>query len=193
MNSINKLILTTCTILTVSCNSFVRVNGDIAKLKSEAIVIPYDKLVCFEGSKTKPDETVGSILVYIDSSDCSVCSLNNLPYWDHLNKIIHDETGFQLQIIPVFKPAKDYKDALLWHVKRQQNSFDIYVDTLGAFYASNSHLPDNKELHTFLLDKDNNVILVGNPIHNKELQSLYIATAAKYIRLFSGQSMSDRD
>lgn len=37
----------------------------------------------------------------------------------------------------------------------------------------NPHLPKNKALHTFLLDENNNVILVGNPLHNKKIEKIF--------------------
>ena len=37
----------------------------------------------------------------------------------------------------------------------------------------NPHLPKNKALHTFLLDENNNVILVGDPLHNKKIEEMF--------------------
>lgn len=36
----------------------------------------------------------------------------------------------------------------------------------------NPHIPENKLLHTFLLDEDNKVILAGNPIFNYQIEKM---------------------
>ena len=46
-------------------------------------------------------------------------------------------------------------------------------DREGQFEKLNPHLPKNKVLHTFLLDENNNVILVGNPLHNKKIEKMF--------------------
>ena len=49
----------------------------------------------------------------------------------------------------------------------------ILLDTLGEFEKLNPHLPKNRALHTFLLDENNNVILVGNPLRNKKIEEMF--------------------
>lgn len=49
----------------------------------------------------------------------------------------------------------------------------VYIDTLGIFQKNNPHLPKNPRLHTFLLDANNHVILVGNPLYNTKIKEMY--------------------
>lgn len=51
--------------------------------------------------------------------------------------------------------------------------YPILLDSLGEFERLNPHLPQNKALHTFLLDENNNVLLVGNPLHNKKIEEMF--------------------
>ena len=37
----------------------------------------------------------------------------------------------------------------------------------------NMHLPDNNMLHSFLLDKENRVVLVGSPLQNDKMEKLF--------------------
>lgn len=57
---------------------------------------------------------------------------------------------------------------------KQKNKFEhpIFYDTLNKMEKLN-HFPKNNTFRTFLLDKNNHVILVGNPIGNKTLWNLY--------------------
>jgi hypothetical protein len=49
----------------------------------------------------------------------------------------------------------------------------VFYDLDGSFERLNPHLPANELFHTFLLNKDNKVVLVGNPIRNEMLWKLY--------------------
>lgn len=51
--------------------------------------------------------------------------------------------------------------------------YPILIDTLGEFERLNPHLPKNQALHTFLLDENNRVILVGNPLRNKKIKEMF--------------------
>jgi hypothetical protein len=48
----------------------------------------------------------------------------------------------------------------------------MYVDELGDFYRVN-HLSDNPALRCFLLDNDNKILAVGNPVDNSKIRKLY--------------------
>jgi hypothetical protein len=55
----------------------------------------------------------------------------------------------------------------------------VFYDPDGSFERLNPHLPANEQFHTFLLNEDNKVILVGNPVHNEKLKNLYLAVLNK--------------
>ena len=48
----------------------------------------------------------------------------------------------------------------------------IFVDTANVFTESNPNIPSESMYHTFLLDENNNVILVGNPIVNEKIADM---------------------
>ena len=50
---------------------------------------------------------------------------------------------------------------------------DIYIDTCGNFKKQNPCLPKEQMFHTMLLDKNDNVVFVGNPVLNKKVKSLF--------------------
>ena len=57
--------------------------------------------------------------------------------------------------------------------KNSKFNYPVILDTLGQFERLNPHLPKNKALHAFLLDENNNVILVGNPLLNKKIKEMF--------------------
>ena len=54
------------------------------------------------------------------------------------------------------------------YIRRDKLNYPIYVDTLGIFSLGNPHLLQDPRFHTFLLDENNNVILVGNPLQDRK-------------------------
>ena len=51
--------------------------------------------------------------------------------------------------------------------------FWCIFDVDGEFISHNPNIPDNKLLHTFMLDENNNVILIGDPTINSRIEELF--------------------
>ncbi len=49
----------------------------------------------------------------------------------------------------------------------------VHVDTAGIFIRENPHIPREAVYHTFLLDKDNRVVLVGNPSRSEKIKEMF--------------------
>ena len=73
----------------------------------------------------------------------------------------------------IFSPRQQDEEGI--RIALTNNAFDypVLVDTIGEFEKLNPHLPKNKALHAFLLDENNNVMLVGNPLHNKKIKEMF--------------------
>lgn len=180
MRRIKQFLIIILSLASVGCENEVALKKEILKLQSREITIPFQHLACYEGVGKDPGRAMvsGTILIYVDSTSCNLCSLNNLPYWDHFNSSLSDD-GLRLQIVPILAPCKRDIPLLSWHLKHQQNTFNVYMDTIGLFHSLNPHVPSNNTLHTFLLDNNNQVLLAGDPMNNKEMQSLYMKTAGR--------------
>lgn len=112
-------------------------------------------------------------IVYSDSINCTSCAINQMDLWNPLIKYSKNYEG-QLNFYFIFCPAKkDIQRVKLALCKNTALNNLILLDTLGEFEKWNPHLPKNKMLHTFLLDENNNVILVGSPLHNKNIRKMF--------------------
>lgn len=153
MRRIKQFLIIILSLASVGCENEVALKKEILKLQSREITIPFQHLACYEGVGKDPGRAMvsGTILIYVDSTSCNLCSLNNLPYWDHFNSSLSDD-GLRLQIVPILAPCKRDIPLLSWHYNK---------------------------LHTFLLDNNNQVLLAGDPMNNKEMQSLYMKTAGR--------------
>ena len=71
--------------------------------------------------------------------------------------------------------------------------YPILLDTLGEFEKLNPHLPKNRALHTFLLDENNNVILVGNPSQNRKIKEMFYKTVEEKLGKPQQSSTKEND
>jgi hypothetical protein len=49
----------------------------------------------------------------------------------------------------------------------------IYIDTSMVFERHNPNLPKTQLAHTFLIDKDRKVILIGDPLKNIRVEEIF--------------------
>jgi hypothetical protein len=55
----------------------------------------------------------------------------------------------------------------------------IFIDSTNIFSIKNPNIPLETKYHTFLLDPNNNVVLVGNPITNEKIREIFLAIIEK--------------
>lgn len=56
---------------------------------------------------------------------------------------------------------------------KNEFQYPVFIDEMGTFDALN-HFAVNMTFQTFLLNKDNKVVVIGNPIHNPLVKELYL-------------------
>ena len=65
----------------------------------------------------------------------------------------------------------------LWFMPRSRYLFfltDYCIDDKNIFSKINPCIPSEEQFHVFLLDKDNRIILVGNPLKSNKIHNLLI-------------------
>lgn len=114
------------------------------------------------------------ILVYVDSSGCSPCKMELAAWSLRLQELKAEKPDIPLVFI-VYN--KDYSIV----EKSVKNSFfqhPIFYDRENKTDSLN-HLPKKDRYRTFLLDRENKVVLVGSPAHNDKLWGLYLRQIKK--------------
>lgn len=108
------------------------------------------------------------ILTFIDTNDCTECRLKLYEWKKHIQSIdsFHSNHSFIFIV-----HAKDYH---LIETIKKKNKFNYpiiydYKNKIGSI----NQFPPNPHFQTFLLDRNNKVILIGNPINNTQLWNLY--------------------
>ncbi|MFK2276053.1 hypothetical protein ACIXO6_05515 [Bacteroides fragilis] len=65
------------------------------------------------------------------------------------------------------------KKDIFYALRNDNFTYPVCLDLGNKFYNANK-IPDDMMLQTFLLDKDNKIIALGNPIHNSKIKDLFL-------------------
>jgi hypothetical protein len=131
-----------------------------------------------------PDEVTGDadarFVVYVDSLECSSCKIGNMyVYGDAVD--FCSQTDNCCRPVFVFAPRRADISTVRFKLRHLANEFPILLDSVGVFPRANPHIPTDEQLHTFLLDRDGKVVLVGDPSRNPKLWKLYKSTITELI------------
>ena len=109
------------------------------------------------------------ILLYVDSAGCSSCRLK-LFEWKQLigetDSLFQGKVGFLLFFQP--KSVKDMNFLFF----RDRFDHPVFMDAKGTINNIN-HFPQAMQYQCFLLDKDDKVLMIGNPVLNPKIWELY--------------------
>ena len=110
------------------------------------------------------------VVTYVDSAGCTSCKLQ-LPRWIEFMEELESKTKDNVPFVFVFHPksAKELRHTLRLH----GFNHPVFFDEKDDFNALN-RFPDDMMFQTFLLDKDNKVVVLGNPVLNPLVKELYI-------------------
>lgn len=111
------------------------------------------------------------IVHYVDSTGCVSCKLN-LSKWMEYIAFIDSVTHSSIPCL-FFIHAKQKREMKI-SMKQEHFDYPVCLDTENEFYKLN-RFPMHPMLQTFLLDKDNRIVAMGDPITNPKITELYIA------------------
>lgn len=112
------------------------------------------------------------VLVYVDSMGCTSCRLQ-LHEWKKFIAEVDSATGGRVPFLFFLSP-KSVKEAR-FITRRDDFTYPICVDMQNRLDSLN-RFPEEDMFHTFLLDGENRVTVIGNPIHNRSVRALYMKT-----------------
>lgn len=154
----------------------------------EEVLSFIDKTICFPDSMTViQNEIITSnslilndlypikLILYYSPNRCTPCIIGRLKDYERIFDL-EVENQFSPQIILASKEKTHEYKALISELKMQSLQFPVYIDKYDEFRRLNPCLPKNMNLHAFLLDKNNKVVLVGNPLINEAMWALFKST-----------------
>nr|WP_320058912.1 DUF1573 domain-containing protein [uncultured Bacteroides sp.] len=156
----------------------------VNKWESRELVFPENPIFTILGRDTiafDTDDCDYRIFTYIDSTGCTSCKLQ-LFKWKELitefDSLTHNNTAFLFYFHP--KSKKEIADIL----KRDKFEYPVCIDDVDSINKLNQ-FPDEMMFQTFLLNKENKVIAIGNPVNNPKVKELYL-------RLILGKAYADK-
>ena len=114
------------------------------------------------------------VVTYIDSVGCTSCKLQ-LHRWKELVEEVDSLTDGRVPFLFYFHP-KDMKE-LRYLTRRDGFEYPVCLDEKDELNRLN-RFPADITFQTFLLDKDNKVVAIGNPVLNPKIRELYLGMVA---------------
>lgn len=110
------------------------------------------------------------VLIYVDSVGCTSCKLQ-LHKWKKLIEYTDSITNSSVPYLFFFQSKGDKE--LRYLLERDNFDRPVCIDYTNQLHNLNK-FPTDLTFQTFLLDKDNKVLVIGNPIHNLAVKGLYL-------------------
>ena len=167
------LLVSAATLLTSNCNDKRAAHTNIiAEWVGREIVIPDDlvyqiKEDTIDLDLSRPDF---KIISYVDSTGCTSCRMK-LTMWSELINELKSLPDVDVEVIMIINT--DTTKEIIYLLQRDNYLNPVAIDRDNLFDRLND-LPPKSEHHTFLLDADNKVIAIGNPVLNPKIKDLYL-------------------
>lgn len=152
-----------------------KIRKNIEEMQSTQIVFPLDEMQHCKRDSSLSDSCLWKyaklkLVHYIDSSQCTSCYMKKID--EKYNELYRLEKDTKNQFSSIFIiEQRGNDDNYKKHISKLY-SLTMYVDTMHVFAKMNLKIPQEPMYHTFLLDENNNVILVGNPLFNAEVHKV---------------------
>jgi len=138
------------------------------------IILPKDSLIHLKDNNVLPIEESNLYsnemkIVTCINANCHIC-VYNLDKWKQelIKKINSKNLNY---IFYLYTDNYDlFKKSLYYKIS---GDYPLLIDTTNAFVSDNNLPKMDKRFHTFLINKNNEIILVGNPLQNIRIKNLY--------------------
>lgn len=156
----------------------------ITEWQNKKIIFPDNMIFTYYGQDTieyKIPQSEYKILLYVDSIGCTSCKLQ-LHKWAEFIKEIDSLTQGQVPVLFYFHPKE--KRELTYLLKRDNITMPVCFDIDDQLNSINK-FSTRSDFQCFLLDRDDKVVGIGNPISNPKVKEMYLEqiTSINYIDL----------
>ena len=151
----------------------------VKEWEGKEILFPQNPIFTIQGKDTVDFDFKDSeykIVTYVDSVGCTSCKLH-LERWKTFIKDVDSVMNGSVPFVFVFHP-KNVKE--LRHILRGHAfNYPVFFDEKDDFNVLN-RFPSEMMFQTFLLDKENKVMALGNPVLNPQIKDLYLTQLGRY-------------
>ncbi len=166
-----------------SCNRY-KLRHKLTLMQGQTVSIPQNLQPVYQGQDTLfnlNENALTRLIIYYDSVGCASCRVNRLATWDGIVLLSKAYRG-NFEPIFIFAPGKAKIKDLKIALEGSFFEYPVWIDTASLFLKQNPFIPaDDDRFHTFLLDKSNRVVLVGDPVSNEKLHDICLSTIKEII------------
>jgi len=154
-----------------SCNH----NNDKYSLFGQELLFPHDMYFTTDVKDTIDLNLFNNmkIVTYIDSAQCFGCKMKQQTLGVFLSDLASSTNG-AVPYVLIVHPNSLKEIRLI--VERDRISSPICIDLNDDFNKTNKITTYDINSRSFLLDENNRVLLIGDPISNPKIKDLYIRT-----------------
>lgn len=171
-----------------SCNLSSRESVDLFKIWNNRIV----KFPCKSDFYLQTEHLSESllrdkcylILSYTDSLGCQSCNMM-LDAWATFISEVCDISDNRVGVLNYVCP-RNSKD-IIYELVTKDFPYPVCIDLNDSLNKLN-HFPSDPRFHCFLLDENNKVILIGNPVQNPKIKELYLRTISERLGIEYNQN-----
>lgn len=159
-----------------SCNSRINKKKEIENLimrwEGQMIQFPKNSVFSIFGKDTIVNNAHSDykVVIYADNVGCINCKLK-LSAWKNIISEFNEMSNYKITFLFYLYP--NYKEEIIDILKQNNFNYPVCLDLDNTFNKLNN-LPLDEKYHVFLLDKDDKVLLVGNPVNNSKIKGLYM-------------------
>ena len=113
------------------------------------------------------------LVMSVSSDECTTCTISKMYLADTLFRIKSYDDFVPMVII---RPEESQRDSILEAIRFNWFEFPVYEDREGRFMKINPVIPEDGRFHTFLVGRDDRILLVGNPMLDERIMKLYMET-----------------
>lgn len=114
------------------------------------------------------------LIRYVDASYCGLCT-----YKQVCSDLSNIDELLQIPQTVIIKIHSTDMTQIKFYSKILKNRYEVLLDTAEVFVCENRFVPDNNKYRIFLVDNNDSIILIGNPLSNKRMLELYKQVVAR--------------
>lgn len=172
--------------LLVNCrNSQDRITEAINEMRSRPVSIPFSKMSCWINDSVQNnrpwEQAELKLVVYTDSVACSQCTFKQLYLWKDFVEL-ENKYNDKFYIFFIIQSGSNTTKDLTSNFHYTGLNHPIYIDSTNVFIKSNPHIPSEEIYHVFLLNENDSIILVGNPVFNAKIEDMLIKQVGESLK-----------
>lgn len=157
-----------------------KIRMQLKELMSATIVLPERISMVYDGViSSMPDSlrSVPKLIVYIDSSECTTCRISRIGMYQGVIRLSEEKGTFE--VILLFSNVNLNGIAVTRYLSDMEISLPVYVDDENAFFELNPFIPEDRRMHSFLVDENGTPLCVGDPTSSREMLLVLIGAVDK--------------